>query len=446
VPDLLWALLFVVAVGLGPRAGALALGVSYAGVLGRVYADLLEDVDPAPGEMLAAAGGRRESLVLFALVPQALPGLLSYSLYTVECAIRSASVLGFVGAGGIGQEIQLSMRLLEYRQVSTLLLALLGLMLVGEATSRLLRRATRSTRVSGRPSLSAGRRRLLTAGGLVVVLLSFRGAELLAPADEGLLRRMGRFAAQLFPPDLSLSFLSSLRVPLLQTLAVAGAGTLIGAVVAGVFAPLASTALMLRPPGTPGRPGAGRWVGMAVYALARSTLAVLRAVPELLWVLLCIVAVGFGPFAGVLALGLHTAGVLGKLWAEALDEVPPEPLEMLDAAGAAPTVRTLWGAWPQARALVAGYGLLRWEFNLRVSALVGFLGGGGLGLKLYNALQLGFYDQVSTMVLLIFGLVVMSDALSDALRRTWLAPATTRRGTSRAVQTRLAVGVRGLAA
>src|SRR5512144_348567 len=75
VPDLLWALLFVVAVGLGPRAGALALGVSYAGVLGRVYADLLEDVDPSPVEALGASGGRRETLVLFALVPQALPGL-----------------------------------------------------------------------------------------------------------------------------------------------------------------------------------------------------------------------------------------------------------------------------------------------------------------------------------------------------------------------------------
>ena len=446
VPDLLWALLFVVAVGLGPRAGALALGVSYAGVLGRVYADLLEDVDPAPAEMLAAAGGRREALVLFALVPQALPGLLSYSLYTLECAIRSASVLGFVGAGGIGQEIQLSMRLFEYQEVSTLMLALLGLMLAGEATSRLLRRASRSTRVSGRAGLGVGRRRLLALGGLVLVVLSFRGAELLGPADDGLLRRMGTFVAQLFPPDLTGSFLASLRVPLLQTLAVAGAGTLLGGVLAALFTPLASTSLMLRPPGTPGRTGPGRWVGVALHVLARSTLAVLRAVPELLWVLLCIVAVGFGPFAGVLALGLHTAGVLGKLWAEALDEVPPEPLEMLDAAGAAPTVRTLWGAWPQARALVASYGLLRWEFNLRVSALVGFLGGGGLGLKLYNALQLGFYDQVSTMVLLIFALVVLSDAVSNVLRRNWLASATTRSGTAPAVQTRLAVGVRGLAA
>jgi len=173
---------------------------------------------------------------------------------------------------------------------------------------------------------------------------------------------------------------------------------------------------------------------------------VLRSIPELLWVLLCIVVVGFGPFAGVLALGLHTAGVLGKLWAEALDEVPTGPLEVLDAGGATGAVRTLWGAWPQARTLVASYGLLRWEFNLRVSALVGFLGGGGLGLKLYNAVQLGFYEQVSTMVLLIFALVVVSDALSDRLRRRWLAPATLRRGPARSVQTRLAVGVRGLAA
>src|SRR5678815_464780 len=253
VPELLWALLFVVAVGLGPRAGALALGVSYAGVLGRVYADLLEDVDPSPGEALAASGGRGESLVLFALVPQALPGLVSYTLYSLECAIRSASVLGFVGAGGIGQELQLSMRLFEYRQVSTLLLALLGLMLAGEAVSRLLRRASRSARTAGTAPLAPGRRRLLKVGALAVVALSFHGAELLGGADQGLLGRMGRFAAQLFPPELSPAFLASLWSPLLQTLAVAGAGTLLGVVLATALGPLASTGLMVRPRGAPGR-------------------------------------------------------------------------------------------------------------------------------------------------------------------------------------------------
>ena len=203
---------------------------------------------------------------------------------------------------------------------------------------------------------------------------------------------------------------------------------------------------MLRAHGDPGRPGAAGILGWALHAAVRAALAVLRGIPEMLWVLLCIVAVGFGPFAGALALGLHTAGVLGKLWAEALDEVPPGPLEVLEAAGATGAVRTLWGAWPQARTLVASYGIFRWEFNLRVSALVGFLGGGGLGLKLYNAVQLGFYEQVSTMVLLILLLVVISDRLSDAARRSWLAPAALRREMARPVYARLATGTRGLAA
>jgi len=446
VPDLLWALLFVVAVGLGPRAGALALGVSYAGVLGRVYADLLEEVDPSAVEVLAASGGRRETLVLFALVPQALPGLVSYSLYSLECAIRSASVLGFVGAGGIGQELQLSMRLFEYRQVSTLLLALLGLMLAGEAVSRLLRRSMQTGRQRGSAGAGLRARRLLTLGTLGAVLLSFHGAELLGGADEGLLRRVGRFAAQLFPPDLSPAFLVSLRVPVLQTVAVAGAGTLLGVVVAAVLGPCASARLMLPVPGEPGRPGAAGLLRWPLHVAIRSVLAVLRGIPEMLWVLLCIVAVGFGPFAGALALGLHTAGVLGKLWAEALDEVPPGPLEVLEAAGATRAVRTLWGAWPQARTLVASYGLLRWEFNLRASALVGFLGGGGLGLQLYNAVQLAFYERVATMVLLILALVVVSDALSDALRRSWLAPTSLRREVGRAVGRRIVLDARRLVA
>ena len=427
VPDLVWALLFVVAVGLGSRAGALALAVSYAGVLGRVFADLLEDVEPSAAEGLVASGGGRVSLVLFALVPQALPGLVGYGLYSLECSIRSASVLGFVGAGGIGQELQLSMRLFEYRQVSTLLLAQLGLMVAVEGASRLLRQATLSARVTGRRPLTARRRTLVTLGTVVAVVASFRVAELLGGADEGFLGRMWRFAAQLFPPDLSLSFIASLREPLLQTLAVAGAGTLLGMTLGAGLAPLASAGLMLRPPGTPGRAGMLALLAGLVHAAARVTLAVLRGIPELLWVLICIVAVGFGPFAGVLALGLHSAGVLGRLWAEALDDAPADPVEVLEAAGASAPVRSLWGAWPQARPLVAGYALLRWEFNLRVSALVGFLGGGGLGLKLYNSIQLSFYDQVSTMVLLILGLVMLSDAVSDAIRRNWLAPATLRR-------------------
>jgi phosphonate transport system permease protein len=160
-----------------------------------------------------------------------------------------------------------------------------------------------------------------------------------------------------------------------------------------------------------------RPVRALLYAGARLTLALLRSIPELVWVLLCILAVGLGPFAGVLALGLHTAGVLGKLYAESLEEVPPDAVEELRGIGASGLQRILWGAWPQARETLASYTLLRWEHNLRASTVVGLAGGGGLGLALYNAVQLGFYDRASTLVILVFLLVSVTDALAHRLRR-----------------------------
>ena len=214
---------------------------------------------------------------------------------------------------------------------------------------------------------------------------------------------MGRFAASLFPPDLSPP------VPRLARSAAppdAGGGRArercSGLLVGALLTVPASATVMLAGQATL-RAGAGRGDGIArrgATSVSRGVLAVLRGIPELLWVLLCIVAVGFGPFAGALALGLHTAGVLGKLWAEGLDEVPPGSGRGAGGGGGhAGWSRAPGRAWPQARGLVASYAVLRWEFNLRVSALVGFLGGGGLGLLLYNSLQLGFHERVCTLVL-----------------------------------------------
>jgi phosphonate transport system permease protein len=427
VPDLLWALLFVVAVGLGPTAGTLAIAVSYAGVLGRVFADIFEGVETGAVKALAASGGRRESLFLFAILPQAAPGLVGYTLYSLECALRAASVLGFVGAGGVGQEIQLSMRLFEYRQVSTLLLAFVAVMVAGEGLSRLFRLRFRKVQAGGAAPLTPGGTRLAYAVGLAVVLGSFWSVGLFDETRAGLVGRIARFVAALFPPDISMAFLRSLAVPLRQTLAVAGAGTLLGMVLGGVLSLPATASLVFPAAEAPGQTRASvRFLRRTLYFGARAVLAALRAIPELLWVLLCILAVGFGPFAGVLALGLHTAGVLGKLWSEALEEVPPGPDEVVEAGGGGAAAQLAWAAWPQARELVLSYVLLRWEFNVRVSALVGFLGGGGVGLLLYNSIQLGFYDRVGTLVLLVFGLVTLSDALSGAIRQT-LAVQTSRR-------------------
>lgn len=153
-----------------------------------------------------------------------------------------------------------------------------------------------------------------------------------------------------------------------------------------------------------------------VYHAARMLATLLRAIPELVWVLICILAVGLGPFAGTLAIGIHTGGVLGKLYAETLEEVPMKPVEALRAAGGRPLQILLWAIWPQARPMLTSYTILRWEMNLRVSTVLGLVGGGGLGQAIYNNVQLGFYDRMATLIVVVYGLVIATDRISEALR------------------------------
>lgn len=125
IHELVWAWLFVAAMGLSPLAGVLALGIPYGGILGRIYADVLNDVPEAPVRALAATGASPRQTFWYGRLPQALPDLVSYTLYRAECAIRSAAVFSFIGLGGLGQQIQLSLDELNYGQVWTLLLLLI---------------------------------------------------------------------------------------------------------------------------------------------------------------------------------------------------------------------------------------------------------------------------------------------------------------------------------
>lgn len=127
IPEYVWALMFVRAVGLGPFPGVLAIGVAYGGMLGKVYSEILEGVDPRPLETLRAGGASKLDVVLYGFLPEALPNLVSYTLYRWECAIRASAILGFVGAGGLGQQIELSMRMFQFDEVVTLLAMLFAL-------------------------------------------------------------------------------------------------------------------------------------------------------------------------------------------------------------------------------------------------------------------------------------------------------------------------------
>ncbi|MDH4326247.1 MAG: ABC transporter permease [Betaproteobacteria bacterium] len=140
IPEIVWALLFVRAVGLGPAAGILAIAINYAGMLGKVYFEIYEAGDTRPARAVLEAGGGRLHAFFYGILPVSLPELVSYTVYRWECAIRASVVMGFVGAGGLGQQMELSMRMLEGGEVATMLLAFFVLVMLADGISALLRK------------------------------------------------------------------------------------------------------------------------------------------------------------------------------------------------------------------------------------------------------------------------------------------------------------------
>lgn len=140
VPELIWALVFVRVVGLGPTAGVLAIALTFAGMLGKVYAEILDSGDAHPATSLLRNGSGRLQAFLYALLPQSAAELTSYTLYRWECAIRSSAVLGFVGAGGLGQMMDASMKMFNGAEVATLLMVFMALVWVADRISAWLRK------------------------------------------------------------------------------------------------------------------------------------------------------------------------------------------------------------------------------------------------------------------------------------------------------------------
>ncbi|MBS0452373.1 MAG: phosphonate ABC transporter, permease protein PhnE [Proteobacteria bacterium] len=216
---------------------------------------------------------------------------------------------------------------------------------------------------------------------------------------------MGRFVAEFFPPDLSVAFLARVGWGALQTLAVSALGTLLAA---GLGALLAL-------------PASGRF-GRVPQRLLRFVLNLLRSVPELVWAALMVLAAGLGPFAGVLALALHTTGVLGRLFGETLGNVPPAAEQALRDAGSGAATAFAYGSLPLVWPQWLAYALYRWEMNIRMAAVLGFVGAGGLGQMLYFHLSLFQQAQAATVIGAMFVLVFAVDSASSRLRRG-LAPA-----------------------
>lgn len=141
VPELIWALIFVRVVGLGPAAGVLAIAVTYTGMLGKIYGEILESGDTQASRAVLIGGGSRLQAFFYGLLPQNVTELSSYTVYRWECAIRSSAVLGFVGAGGLGQQMDASMKMFNGGEVATILIVLMVLVAIADLMSTFIRKA-----------------------------------------------------------------------------------------------------------------------------------------------------------------------------------------------------------------------------------------------------------------------------------------------------------------
>jgi phosphonate transport system permease protein len=254
--------------------------------------------------------------------------------------------------------------------------------------------------MSARTQRTAGLASLAMIVIAVVASFRFLAADFGALFGEEGRHAMARFVVEFFPPDLAPAFLRQVGFAALQTLAVSLLGTAIPMVVGGLLA----------------LPAAGR-LGRVPKGLARSLLNGLRSVPELVWASLMVLAAGLGPFAGTLALALHTTGVLGRLFAESLENASPVPEASLRDLGAGPVARFVYGTLPLIASQCLGYTLYRWEMNIRMSTILGFVGGGGLGQMLYFHLSLFQQAQAATVLIAMTILVLADDALSGWARR-----------------------------
>ncbi|MBZ0216343.1 MAG: phosphonate ABC transporter, permease protein PhnE [Fimbriimonadaceae bacterium] len=135
VPDLVWAIVFVITVGLGPAAGVLALMIDTIGFAGRFFAEAMEETEKGPREALTAMGARQSGVIFSSVIPQAVPSMINTSLFSLEKATRGSVVLGLVGAGGIGIELKVSLELFDYDQAATIIIAIFLLVLIVERVS-----------------------------------------------------------------------------------------------------------------------------------------------------------------------------------------------------------------------------------------------------------------------------------------------------------------------
>lgn len=245
------------------------------------------------------------------------------------------------------------------------------------------------------------RARFLIGLPVAVLLLvwSFNGAQFnFVKLGQGAVN-MGEFLSRLFPPDFSK--IGTILALLLETFQMAVVGTVLGAVLSLIVAFGATSTL------------APRWV----YYPTRWVMNIIRSVPDLVFALMFVSAVGLGPFAGILAMTIGSIGSIGKVFAEAMEQVDRGPVVAMEAVGASKRQVIQYGILPQAAPLLTSYTLLLFEGNVRGATILGLVGAGGIGLELTTAMRMYDYGHLSAIIICIIVLVTVIDQGSALIRR-----------------------------
>lgn len=424
IHELVWAWLFVASFGLSPYAAIFALAIPYGGILGRILADALNDVPEEPIQALKLAGVSNWKCLFYGYLPFVWNHMLSYTFYRFECAIRSSTIMSFVGLGGLGYQIQLSLAELKFDEVWTFLFFLILLVVIVDLWSGFLRRSNEYSfsthailKYFSIDRLSIFIFSLLVGSSWYYVRFVQEASLLQLFSSENAQYALKFFTGLLGLNEEQPAFLnfeywktaiSLTWETLLMSIMAIGIATIV-------------TLLTVIPAArnfANGTLTASRsfWQWLA-FGIIRVTYIFSRAVPELIWAMLIVFLLQPGLLPGALALALHNFGILGKLCAEVIEEMDDKPVRNLSTAGANKAQMLLYGVLPTVMPKLLSFIFYRWEVIMRTTIVVGFIGAGGLGQEFKLSMSFFHYSEITLLLFCYLILVFIADFFSEWFRK-----------------------------
>ena len=398
-PTLILALLATFLFGLGTFSGTVAITIYTFAIMTRLTYEDIETAALEPYHALCAMGTAPSKAYFRAIVPGIAPSYFANVLYLLETNVRHSSILGYVGAGGIGLLLNEKISWREYSKVGMILLLLFLTVCVIEGISGFLSQVVREER-----SMSPKGRRFFTWAAVLLILICTLGIQ---PPDfsHTSMQAVGTMLSGLTRPDWSFFFradTSGLGYLLLETVCIALVGTCVGMVLALPLSFLSTSRLMTKP----------------VALLFRTVIMAIRSVPFLIYGLIFIRVSGPGPFTGVLTLGICSVGLLSKRFTEAIEALDFRAYHALEAMGIPLLLRVRYAVLPQIIPAFASAVLYRFDVNIREASVLGLVGAGGIGAPLIFAMNHYAWNEAGAIALGLIILVWVIDLLSAALRRT----------------------------